>query len=226
MGLVFLIQTLILNSILHCMQRNSNCSGLRAQFIRASIWGDPRSLCLCLVWCRGDLKPAAHCGARVQSRHYCALYEWQLKRQQPVVPVATTEAYQPFCFGHSTWYCPVPKTNAPILSPRRRYKRYILSSCMFLHATCLRFKLVHVVENVQQRPPGVTLFRLVADLVSRSLSLPDSDLASRIDCSCFGPRMLTLNFAHWILQLNLAYWIWGRWKYLSWNEYIEFRIGI
>ena len=32
------------------------------------------------------------------------------------------------------------------------------------------------------------------------LSLPDSDLVSRIDCSSLGPRMLTLNF----LTLNFA----------------------
>ena len=47
------------------------------------------------------------------------------------------------------------------------------------------------------------------------LSLLDRNLASRMDCSSLGPRMLTLNFIHWILQVTLACWIWGRWKYLS-----------
>ena len=49
-----------------------------------------------------------------------------------------------------------------------------------------------------------------------SLSVIDRDLASRMDCSSLGPRMLTLNFMHWILQVTYACWIWGRWKYLSW----------
>ena len=50
----------------------------------------------------------------------------------------------------------------------------------------------------------------------RSLSLLDSGLAPRIDCSSFGPRMLTLNFIHWILQLNLACWNLGTFEILSW----------
>ena len=51
---------------------------------------------------------------------------------------------------------------------------------------------------------------------SRSLFLLVRNLESRINCSTLGPRKLTQNFIHWILQLNLACWIWGGWKYFSW----------
>ena len=65
-----------------------------------------------------------------------------------------------------------------------------------LHA-CLRFKLLHATENVQQRPLGSDFSvgrRILCN--TRSLSLLNRNLASRIDCSSLGPPMSTLNFIH------------------------------
>ena len=93
-----------------------------------------------------------------------------------------------------------------------------LSSCFRTWTTscmpdaCLCFKLVHVVENSNSAHWCHT-FRWVAEFGVTTAH----DLASRIDCSSLGLPALTLIFVHWILQLKLECWIWGRLKYLNWN---------
>ena len=120
--------------------------------------------------------------------------------------------------GHIIRLAPAThKTNTPNLSDRWRCKCYVLSLCMFPHAKdFMPVNVMHLAENVQQRPLGSHFsggLRILCN--TRLLSLLDRDLASRIDCSSLGPPMLTLNFIHWILQLTLACWIWGLWKHLS-----------
>ena len=94
-----------------------------------------------------------------------------------------------------------------------RFKLVHVSALEWLNV-CLRFKLVQVAENVQRRTLGSHFSvgrRILCN--TRSLSLLDHDLASKIDYSSLGAPMLTLNFINSILQ----FWVKFRGKN---NDYV------
>ena len=150
----------------------------------------------------------------------------------------TTEAIKRFASATQRAIARCHKTNAPIPSDRWRNKCYVLGLCTLQTSACGSKWNIGIRCNSRCRwtwikpalhmPSFITVGRVSNKWRSYSLSfsLLVCDLASRIDYSYLGPRMLTLNLIHFILQLKLACWIWGRWKYWSWIFYIEFCICI